>query len=179
MGNLIFIPLLSVLIFGMMARYPHSTSNRDKVLIEKIDMKQSLKVAEIVIKENKWGRAIGYWAMRDQLIDSLDAVGINKNYLTYIDSISEHFDLWHYSWAISNYYRNGDSTVQNVLEPSYLKSIAVAKELNTKVALKHITGEKIYMGYFHAGGWKAGRNYIVAPGDKRFRQSVDEFLENR
>jgi hypothetical protein len=177
MGNFIWIPLISILIVGGLGRYPHITSNRDAVIIENIDINQSLEISENLIQEEKWGRVIGYWVLRDQIIDTSHAKRISDSYFKYIDIIPDHFDKWHFSWAISNFYRNGDDNIKAILKDAYKKSLEVATELNTKPALKHIKGDKIYMGFYHGGGWRGAKNYLVVPGDKRFRQSSEEYLK--
>lgn len=147
------------------------TSNREKVLIENIDIDQSIIVSEREFAQKKTGRSLGFWAMRDQVINTKQAKRINASYKKHISFVYKEFDIWHMTWAITNFYRNGNDEVKAILAESYRDAVKRGVSLDRRSTTLHVSGDKVYMGWFHFGGWAAAKKHLVVPGNKKFRQN--------
>ena len=161
--------------------YKHFAETPEPVSIENLDVDQSLVISEAIMhRKDKEGntnaQVLGYWAMRAQPITAPQAKEIARVYTEMIDTVAQQkeFFLWHYTWAITDYYRLGDSGVQAELEEVYHDAIKRGKAIDRE---KFVDGEKLLLGYFHFGGWAAAKNYLVAPGNRRFNQSDSLFFE--
>lgn len=146
------------------------TSEQQKVLIDGIDMDRSISRAEVAFAEDKTGRSLGFWAMRDQIITAEQAKRIDDSYRKHIALVHKEFDIWHMTWAIANFYRNGDATVKEVLQDSYEDAVRRGLSLDKRSAKLHVSGDKVYMGWFHWGGWAAAKKHLVVPGNRKFQQ---------
>ncbi len=152
------------------------TSNQKEVLIDDIDIDQTLSVARHELKQDKWGRVLTLWAIRDQIFTPAQADTVSKLYFHYIDSLDRQFNIWHLTWAIANIYRNGDGEVKSRIEKAYLDAVQRADTLH-RVADKHVNGEKVYMGDFHFLGRRYKKTHVVAPGNDRFPQSAGQIID--
>lgn len=165
-------PILFILLLTLLqsCSYTLVTSDQQKVLIQGIDIDRSITRAEAAFAEDKTGRSLGFWAMRDQIITAEQAKRIDASYKRHIAFVHKEFDIWHMTWAITNYYRNGDESVKLVLQDSYDDAVRRGLALDKRSARLHVSGDKIYMGWFHFGGWAAAKKYLVVPGNRKFQQ---------
>jgi len=158
--------------------YKHFTHNQKDVLIDGVDIDQSLKIAEYEAKRTKNGEikpfALGYWALRAQKITPAQAEEINRVYWETIETFKDDFNLRHFAWAIADIYRLGNDSVQTILHDAYedavKRSIAIGEE-------KHVADSVLYLGYYHFLGWKAAKTFMVVPGNRKFTQSAEDFFE--
>lgn len=153
---------------------------REPALVNNVDIEQSLKIAKHEIQKNDIGQGLGIWVLRDQVITPEQARSISKLYLTHIDSMKSGFNIWHSSWAIANLYRLGDDKVKAELETAYQKAKKQPERLEKgqkKIANSHINGEKIVTGFIHFGGRSYAKRHLVVPGNKKYLQSYEEYLE--
>lgn len=172
--NLVIAVLIILLTFQGCMRY--LTHERNEVLLDGIDIDQTLKIAEIELERQKLGSVLTIWAIRDQYISSSQAKKISQLYFKHIESLDKKFDIWHLTWAISNMYRFGDADVKNELNEAYNDAVKRAKEVH-KLANKMANGEKIYMGDAHSGGRAFAKKHLVVPGNDEYLQSFEEFTE--
>lgn len=117
-----------------------------------------------------------------------NAKTISELYFRYIDKIAAEkdkttadFGVWHFAWAISNLYRNGDTGIKAVLEDAYIDARKRPESLTKfrEIATEHINGDKIYMGDVHAAARAFARSHIVAPGNKKYLQSLDQYTKSK
>ncbi len=161
--------------------YQRISHKQSEMLIEGVDIDQSLEIAEFMVNRvDKEGKAkpmsLGYWAMRAQHISPEQAEEIDRVYWTVIDSMQSEFHLWHYTWAIADIYRLGSPEVQSVLQGSYEDALPRATSINKE---KFVADSTLHLGFFHGGGWRAAKNFLVVPGERKFTQSADEYIEKR
>ncbi len=150
------------------------THERDKVLIDGVDIDQTLEVAQLELQEGGFGSVLTVWAIRDQHITPDQARQVEELYLTYVDSLERSFDVWHLTWAISNMYRLGDEQVKQELQEAYDDATERAAETHG-LADTHVNGEKLYMGDAHSGGRAYAHRHVVVPGNSEYVQSVEEY----
>ena len=84
--------------------------------------------------------------------------------------------MWHLTWAISNIYRQGDKGVQQVLQEAYDDAKIIAKG-TSGIADRVANGEKMYLGDAHGGGRAFAKKHVVVPGNKKYLQSVEEYIK--
>ncbi len=154
------------------------THEQKRVLIEGIDIDQTLAIAEYELQQDKWGRVLTLWAIRDQRLTTAQADSIADLYGAWIDSLNRQFNIWHLTWAIANMYRNGDSAVQAELANAYTDAKMRADTLH-RIANKHVNGAAVYMGDYHFLGRRYKMTHVVAPGNDRYIQSAQQWLEKR
>lgn len=150
--------------------------NRNDVLLEGIDIEQSLQVAEYELNRGKTGASLTIWAMRNQLFNESQAETISNLYFNHVDSLRK-FDVWHITWAVSDIYRLGSSSIRTVLDSAY-KDASKRAQNSHRLANRMANSEKVYMGDAHSGGRAYARKHLVVPGNIRYLQSFDEFLES-
>jgi hypothetical protein len=167
--------LLPVLVSGCMRYLTH---DREKVLLEGVDIDQTLQIAEMELQDGGWGCVLGVWAIRDQVINRGQAEEVARLYRTYVPSLDRQFNVWHLTWAIADMYRLGDEQVKEALDSVYQDARARAKALH-RVADKHANGDKLYMGDAHSGGRAYAKRHVVMPGRKGYVQSVDEYRRRK
>ena len=126
-GILGLVVFFAVLFSGCM-RY--ATHNRNEVLLEGINIDQTLKIAEIELSEGGLGSVLTLWAIRDQVITPHQAERVSKLYFDYIDGLEKKFDIWHLTWAVSNMYRQGDDAVRKNLETAYKDATIRAEKIH-------------------------------------------------
>ncbi len=153
------------------------TNNRDEVLLEGVDIDQTLKVASLkmIQRQGKMGTSLPIWVIRDQKISPAQAQEISNLYFQHVGILKKKFDIWHLTWAISDSYRLGDDSVKVVLHNAYADATARAKKLKG-IADKMANGDKLYMGDAHSGGRAFAKKHIVVPGKKGYLQSYDDYV---
>jgi len=162
----------------LLSCFPYVYYNQEKVLINGIDMDQSLEIAGIELNDGGFDSVLTLWALRDQIITSENAREITELYFKHIDALKDDFGIWHLAWAISNFYRNGNDDIKSILQDAYndaVKRPDTLKKYN-KIADELINGKKIYMGDIHGLGKAYARTHIVAPGNNDYLQSFEEYL---
>lgn len=152
------------------------THNRSDVLLEGIDIDQSLQVAEYELDRGKTGASLTVWAMRNQFFNESQAETVSNLYFNYVDSL-RRFDVWHITWAVSDIYRLGSPSIRTVLDSAY-KDASKRAQNTHRLANRMANSEKVYMGDAHSGGRAYARKHLVVPGNKKYLQSFDEFLES-
>jgi len=166
-------------IFLFFSCFPYLYFDRSKVLLENVDVDQTLCISEVELEEKGFDSILTLWALRDQIINEEQGKRISEQYFKYIDSLETEFEIWHLAWAISNFYRYGDDKIKNILEQAYLDAKKRPEKLKQfrKIADEHINGDKIYSGDIHDLGRYYVRNHIIVKGNKNYIQSFDKYLE--
>jgi hypothetical protein len=158
-----------------------------EVLLKGIDVDQTLKIAEMELKENKMSSVLTFWAVRDQIFTPTQAEEASRLYFKYIDKIdsedhkSHGFSVWHFTWAVSNIYREGNAEVKAALEDARRDAAVRVKKLDMNIATKNFHGEKLLTGDIHFLGRSYAKKHLVVPGNKKYVQSLDAYkksLEN-
>ena len=154
------------------------TQDRGKVVLDNVDIDQSIKVAEIYMKDKDGvrGASLALWAIRDQYFTAQQAEEVSRLYFQHVDGLKKKFDVWHLTWAIANIYRQGDDEVKGGLQKAYEDATKRAKEVSD-IADKMANGEKMYLGDAHGGGRAFAKRHVVVPGNKKYLQSVEEYKE--
>jgi len=178
---------ISILILALLCGcFPYIYHSQDRVLIKGVDIPATLEIARSELEEGGFDATLCIWAIRDQVVTVDDARTIADLYFTYIDRIAAEkdgttadFGVWHFAWAIANLYRNGSDTVRQELETAYNDARKRPETLNSfkGAAAEHVNGDKIYMGDVHAAARSFARSHIVAPGNKKYLQSRDEYTK--
>ncbi|ERP39132.1 hypothetical protein [Chitinivibrio alkaliphilus] len=165
--------LVTVLFLSSCMRY--MTHERQEARVEHIDISQTLLVAEQMMQSTDRRNSLVFWVIKDQELTAEEAARIGELYFTYKDNIETSFDQWHFTWAIANMYRLGDSAVQHELSYAYADALQWAQDLGRrgKRATRDTT---IYMGDAHSGGRLFARRHIVAPGNDSYLQSAEEYF---
>ena len=179
--------LLGLALVLMTGCFPYVYYEQKDVLLKGVDIDQTLEVAKVELDEGGFDAVLTIWAIRDQIITPEQAAKINDIYLKYIDNITykkdveREFGTWHFAWAISDFYRNGDEQVKKELQTAYEDAIKRPETLEKfyKIANTLINGDKIYMGDIHGLGRAYAKSHIVVPGNKEYVQSFDEFMKNK
>ena len=168
--------------------FPYVYHERDRVLVRGIDVDATLEIARTELEEGGFDATLAVWAIRDQSVTPENAKTISDLYFQYIDRIAAEndrttadFGVWHFAWAISNLYRNGDDTIKVELERAYLDARKRPESLKKfkDIATEHVNGTKIYMGDIHAVARSFARSHIVAPGNTKYLQSLDQYKKNK
>jgi hypothetical protein len=100
---------------------------------------------------------------------------------TAFTAIDWNHAVWHFAWAISNLYRNGDAEVKTELQLAYEDAQKRPETLDyfKYIAINYIRGESIVMGDIHTPAHEAVQKLIVAPGNPGYINSYEEYLEKR
>jgi hypothetical protein len=179
--------LLLVLISLVLSCFPYIYYKQEEVLIKNVNIDQTLDIAINELNEGGFDSILTIWAIRDQIITPEQAKRINEIYLEYIDKVvyenetTEEFGKWHFAWAISNIYRNGNDLVKKEINEAYVNAKKIPSTLTkfNKIADEQINGEKIYMGDVHGLGRAYAKTHIVVPGNSEYVQSYKEYLEKK
>jgi hypothetical protein len=150
---------------------------REDVLIENVDIDQTLKVAKDELEEGGWGSVLTLWAIRDQVLTPQQAERISALYFDYIGTLRRRFNRWHLTWAISNMYRHGSRDVKQELRRAYDDATRRAETISA-TADTHANGDKLYMGDIHIGGRRYAKKHVVVPGNKNYIDSYEEYKQN-
>ena len=179
---LLIVPLLCINCF------PYVYHVQDRALVTGIDVDATLEIARIELEEGGFDATLTVWAIRDQIVTVDHAKTVSELYFTYIDRVAAEkdettadFGVWHFGWAIANLYRNGDGSIKAELEEAYLDARKRPQRLKkfTDIASEHINGNKVYMGDIHGVARSFARSHIVAPGNKQYLQSLDQYKKNK
>ena len=172
--------ILSVLVASQIAGcFIHH--EQAKALIPGIDVSQTLQIAEMELKQNKLSSVLTYWAVRDQVFTPEQAKEASRLYFKYIGKIDDEnhkahgFSVWHFTWAVSNIYRNGDEAVKKEMEDARRNAAVRVKKLDSRIATKYFSGDKITTGDIHFLGRRYAKKHLVVPGNKKYVQSVDAY----
>ena len=167
-----------------------SYNDQEAVLIEGIDLAATLKVAEAELARKLATSELPIWAIRDQVVTADIAAKIAQLYFDNIEMLyaTEPFTIidwnhavWHFSWAISNLYRNGDTAVKAALQLAYEDAITRPETLEryNHIAIDHIRNDIVVMGYIHTPAHNRMQQLVVAPGNPDYLQSFAEYEENK
>jgi len=175
-------PILTLLCLLLSSCFTSMHHTREPALVKNADIDETLKITKDEIKKENISQSLGLWVIRDQVVTPAQARTISGLYLTHIDSMKNGFNIWHSSWAISNLYRFGDDAVKAELEAAYQKAKTQPERLKggqKKIANSHINGEKMVTGFIHAGGRSYAKRHLVVPGNKKYVQSYQEYLDKQ
>jgi len=157
---------------------PYLYNDRRQVLINGIDIDQSLVMAERDLDDGGFGSVLTLWALRDQVVTPDQAAQISELYFNHIESVEREgnsfFNVWHLTWAISDLYRLGNEQVRYELEDAYRDAGARVADLDSQLATRFYSGDQIEMGDAHAFGRAFARSRLVVPGNDLYLQSVPE-----
>ena len=164
--------------------FPYVYDRQDRVLIKGIEIGPTLEIARSELGEGGFDATLAIWAIRDQVFSADNARTISALYFTYIDTVAAEkrsttaaFGVWHFTWAISNLYRNGDDSVRHVLENAFIDALQRPEKLRhfKGAAVAHVKGPRMVMGDIHWAARAFARAHIVAPGNEKYLQSLDEY----
>jgi len=180
---LLFVPILFTNCF-----FPHVYHDQERVLVHGIDITSTLEIARAELEEGGFDASLTVWAIRDQKVTVEDADNVSELYFEFIDKVAAEnnrttadFGVWHLAWAISNLYRNGDAEIKARLERAYIDALKRPENLTQfkDVAAEHVNGNKVYMGDIHDIARSYACSHIVAPGNKKYLQSLDQYKKSR
>jgi len=176
------VPMLSIACL----RYVYH--KQDRVVVWGIDVCATLEIARSELEEGGFDATLAIWSIRDQVVTLGQAKAISALYFQYIDKVAAEpdartadFGVWHFAWAISNLYRNGDDRIQSALDGAYRDARQRPDRLRyfKDIASEHVNGERIYMGDIHGPARSFARSHIVAPGNDKYLQSLDEYKDKK
>jgi len=168
--------------------FPYVYHDQNRVLIRGIDLDATLEIARIELEEGGFDATLAVWAIRDQIVRQSDARTIAQLYCHYIDTVATQknrttadFGVWHFAWAISNLYRNGDDSIKKELEDAYRDARGRPARMKKfkSIAAEHVNGSQIVMGDIHGFARSYARSHIVAPGNTKYLQSLDDYTKRR
>jgi hypothetical protein len=154
-------------------RAPFTTSVQGQVLIKGVDIDQTLVIAEHELKRGRFASVLTLWGIRDQVFTDAQAQRVSHLYFQYIDTRKDYFDVWHFTWAISNIYRNGNAAVRAELELAYQDAKKRAKAAGGWA--DGLTNRDILMGDIHPPARHFVQTHVVAPGTPRYLQSLEDY----
>jgi len=165
-------------------------NDQASALIDGIDFETTLKIAKEELAEVTSTSELTIWAIRDQEINAEIATTISALYFQYIEGLydTEPFTIldwnhavWHFAWAISNLYRNGDDSVKAALQLAYEDALERPKTLTRHkyIAIDHISGSVITMGDIHDRAHTFSTTHIVVPGNPEYLQSYEDYLDKK
>ena len=166
--------------FGSSGCLPYIYHDRSVVLLDGIDIDQTLDIAEGEMEEGGFGSVLTVWCLRDQPVTPEQAARISGLYFGSIDTLAaddggSFFDTWHLTWAISNLYRLGNQPVRAALEEAYRDSERRVEHMDSDVATLYFGGDdQIHMGDAHAFGQAFARSRLVVPGNPMYLQSASD-----
>jgi hypothetical protein len=160
--------------------------DQEAVLLVGVDFDGTLEVAARSATRGTTTSLMVLWAVRDQVIDPVNAARAGALYLEHIDAIYTaprdrifdwNFGVWHSAWAISNLYRNGSAEVKAALQDAYDDAVTRPATLErfVDVATRHVNGRRPLMGDIHAGGRALAHRTLVIPGNPDYLQSPDDY----
>jgi len=165
-------------------------SDQQAVLINGIDWVTTMRIAEEELSSDLATAELTIWAIRDQIISPATAKKISNLYLRNISRlyhakpiamIDSHHAVWHFAWAISNLYRNGNYEVKAALQSAYDDALTRPETLPRfrLIAIDNVLGDQILMGDAHDMARSFVRKHVVVPGNPDYIQNYEEYLENR
>jgi hypothetical protein len=165
--------LLAAFCAGSCAGAPFITSVQSKVLIKGVDIDQTLVIAEQELKKGGSTSTLTLWGIRDQVYTEAQAQKVSCLCFRYVDTLKHYFPIWHFTWAISNIYRNGNAAVRAQLDLAYQDGKKRAKAAGG-FADRHANG-KILMGDIHLPARLFVHAHVVAPGTPGYLQSLEDY----
>lgn len=164
--------------------------NQQAVLIEGIDFDTTMQIARNELKSEYATAELTIWAIRDQKIPVHIASQISELYFEYIEGlynseavtiIDWNHAVWHFSWAISNMYRNGDEQIKETLQLAYDDALKRPETLERfrLVAVDHILGDRVTMGDMHERARQYAQSHIVVPGNLDYIQNYQQYLDSK
>src|SRR5271170_2151620 len=111
--------LLCLLLASYVRYAPFITGDQSQVLIRGVNIDQTLVIAEQELKKGGFPSPLTLLGIRDQVYTEAQAQKVSYLYFRYVDTLKDYFPIWHFTWAISNIYRNGDAAVRAQLELAY------------------------------------------------------------
>jgi hypothetical protein len=175
-ANAPFLVALLVTAVGIGSCMRYLTHNRDEVIIKGVDIDQTLDVAAVDLKRGGWGSVLTVWAIRDQEVTPPQTARISQLYFQNIDKVKWKFNIWHFTWAIADLYRNGSQPVRDSLQAAYNDARVRVKQ-SYGTANKFVNGDKLYMGDAHSLGRAYAHRHVVVPGNADYVQSFAEYLK--
>jgi hypothetical protein len=154
-------------------RAPFATSEQGQVLIKGVDIDQTLVIAERELKRGRFASVLTLWGIRDQVYTEAQAQRVSNLYFQYIDTRKDYFDVWHFTWAIANIYRNGNAAVQAELELAYQDAKKRAKAAGGWA--DGLANKDVLMGDIHPPARHFVQTHVVAPGTPRYLQSLEDY----
>jgi hypothetical protein len=154
-------------------RAPFATSIQGQVLIKGVDIDQTLVIAEQELKRGRIAAVLTLWGIRDLVYTEAQAQRVSFLYFQYIDARKDYFDVWHFTWAISNIYRNGDAAVRAELELAYQDAKKRAKAAGGWA--DGLANRNILMGDIHPPARHFVQTHVVAPGSPHYLQSLEGY----
>jgi hypothetical protein len=154
-------------------RAPFATSVQGQVLIKGVDIDQTLVIAEHELKRGRFASALTIWGIRDQVYTEAQAQRVSHLYFHYVDARKDYFDIWHFTWAISNIYRSGNAAVRAELELAYQDAKRRAKAAGGWA--DGLANRDILMGDIHPPARHFVQTHVVAPGNPRYLQSLEDY----
>jgi hypothetical protein len=154
-------------------RAPFSTSVQGQVLIEDVDIDQTLVIAETELKRGRFASVLTLWGIRDQVYTEAQAQRVSYLFFHYIDSRKDYFHVWHFTWAISNIYRNGNAAVPAELELAYQDAKKRAKAAGGWA--DGLANKDMLMGDIHPPARHFVQTHVVAPGTPHYLQSLEDY----
>lgn len=173
--SLIIPVLLTGLLTSGCMRY--LTHDRSEVLLDGIDVDQTLAIAEIEIQREKLGASLTIWVIRDQVFTPEQAKKVSELYFENVRGLKK-FDTWHLTWAIANIYRHGNDEVKEVLLDTYADAARRARKLSN-IADRMANGEKLYMGDAHGGGRAYAQKHVIVHGNEDYLQSAEGYPKKK
>jgi hypothetical protein len=174
---LMFISIAATAVFstGCLRYLTHDRSN---VLLDNVDIDQSLDISAMELDRNTWGCILAVWAIRDQKITPQQAARISELYFSHIDKITIGFNIWHLTWAIADVYRNGNDAVKAAMQKAY-DDAKIRARTKAPHAKKFVNGDTLYMGDAHFLGRAYAHRHVVVPGNKDYVQSARLYIEQK
>ena len=154
---------------------PFIASEQRQVVIKGADIDQTLVIAEQELRKGQFTSTLTLWGIRDQLYTESQAQKVSDLYFRYVDTLKEYFPVWHFTWAISNIYRNGNAAVRAQLERAYQDAKKRAKAAGGFAEL-HANGA-ILMGDIHLFARHFVRTHFVAPGLPGYLHSLNDYRQ--
>jgi hypothetical protein len=165
-------------------------NDQQAVLINGIDWVTTMRIAEEELTRDLATAELTIWAIRDQVISPATAKKISSLYLNNISRlydakpvamIDSNHAVWHFAWAISNLYRNGNDEVKAALQSAYDDALTRPETLPRfrLIAIDNVLGDQILMGDAHNMARSFVRKHVVVPGNPDYIQNYEEYVENR
>jgi len=165
-------------------------NDQQAVLINGIDWATTMRIAEEELTSDLATAELTIWAIRDQVISPATAKKISSLYLHNIARlyhakpfamIDSNHAVWHFAWAISNLYRNGNVEVKAALQSAYDDALMRPETLPRfrLIAIDNVLGDHILMGDAHNMARSFVRKHVVVPGNPDYIQNYEEYVENK
>ena len=152
---------------------PFITSAQSRVLIKGANIDQTLVIAERELEKGGFPSTLTLWGVRDQVYTETQAQKVSDLYFRYIETLKDYFPIWHFTWAISDIYRNGNAAVRVQLELAYQDAKKRAKAAGG-FADRHVNGD-ILMGDIRLPARLFVKAHVVAPGTPGYLRSLEDY----